>query len=64
MSKPLKCSKEPKKQVFKIEKMVEFHLAYLENVQNVAVALAQCGHFVKVRREGSSYWLEIYCYEK
>lgn len=43
-----------------LKKEAEFGFTYYENVQNIAMAFAQAGRYVKIRREGTSYLLELY----
>lgn len=46
--------------LYKIQKYTEFKLTYMENVHNVAFALARSGYYVKIVPESSSYRVEIY----
>jgi hypothetical protein len=43
-----------------IIKHTEFSLMHYENVERLVLALTLSGYFVRVRRENSSYLIEVY----
>jgi len=51
---------EEKIETLKVKKHSEFKFAYIENCQNVAMALARSGYFINIRLDQSTYILSIY----
>ena len=52
------------KEKIKIQLHSVFNFAYLENLQNVAIALVMSGYFVQVHKDNGNYILEVYTYAK
>ena len=53
-----------KKEKIKIQLHSVFDFAYLENLQNVAIAVVMSGYFVQVHKDNGNYILEVYTYAK
>ena len=43
-----------------IEKYTSFNFGFIENTTNVAMSLCQAGYYINIRRNGTSYTVDVY----
>jgi len=51
---------KPKKDYTKLEFKTSFSFTYIENANNLIMALVQAGYFLNMVRDGTGYRVDIY----